>query len=252
MDLIACAASSSSYIAVDGIQFTTPYFSGSSLLVLGPSTCTDSDDEVTQRFYTNSQLVLNNLRSGEMACGRLDMYSINYYLQKEGLYDDLSVDWSSDKNVSYCIGVTSHIPGNLLSILNRYIRSVPDVQSENMFYQAMSEKVSYTPAEWMYVHRFHLLAAFVVLVLSVCLHFLYRSIRKTRQEATRTQQKLEQLSRYDNLTGAYNGGEFRTLLAQACDQKIPLMLVALNLRNFKHINETYGISVADQFLCRIK
>ena len=252
VDLIACAASSSSYIAVDGIQFTSPYFSGSSLLVLGPSTCTDSDDEDTQRFYTNTQLVLNNLRTGEMGCARLDMYSINYYLQKEGLYDGISVDWSSDKNVSYCIGVTSHIQGNLLSILNRYIRSVPDVQSENMFYQAMSEKVSYTPTEWIYVHRFHLLAAFVVLVLSLCLHFLYHSIRKTRQEATRTRQKLEQLSRYDNLTGAYNGGEFRTLLTRACDEKIPLMLVALNLRNFKHINETYGVSVADQFLCRIK
>ena len=30
------------------------------------------------------------------------------------------------------------------------------------------------------------------------------------------------------------------------------MLVALNLRNFKYINETYGLSTADQFLCRIK
>lgn len=30
------------------------------------------------------------------------------------------------------------------------------------------------------------------------------------------------------------------------------MLVALNIRNFKYINETYGLSIADEFLCRIK
>ena len=252
VDLIACAASTSNYITVDGIQFTSPYFSGSSLLVLGPSADTLSADESTQRFYSNTQAVLNKLRSGELGCGRMDTYSINYYLQKQGLYDNLSVDWSSDKNVSYCIGVTNHVPGNLLSILNRYIRSVSDAQSQSMFYQAMSTKVTYTPTEWLYVHRFHLLVAFIVLVLSLCLHFLYHNIRKARQEASRTQQQLEQLSRYDNLTGAYNDGEFRSLLTQACNQKIPLMLVALNLRNFKHINETYGLAIADQFLCHIK
>lgn len=252
VDLIACAASTSNYITVDGIQFTLPYFSGSSLLVSGPSAAIPSDYENTQHFYTNTRSVFNKLRSGEMSYGRLDAYSINYYLQKQGLYENLSVDWSSDKNVSYCIGVTGHVPGNLLAILNRYIRSVSDIQSQNMFYNAMSAKVTYTPAEWLYVHRFHLLSALVVLLLSLCLHFLYHNIRKTRQEANRTQQQLEQLSRYDNLTGAYNGGEFRSLLTQVCSQKIPLMLVALNVRNFKYINEAYGLATADQLLCRIK
>lgn len=252
VDLIACAASTSSYITVGGIQFTSPYFSGSSLLVSGPSAAAPSDYENTQRFYTNTQAVFNRLRSGEMDYGRLDAYSINYYLQKQGLYENLSVDWSSDKNVSYCIGVTGHVPGNLLAILNRYIRSVSEVESQSMFYKAMSANVTYTPTEWLYVHRFHLLSAFIVLSLSLCLHFLYHNIRRTRQEATQTKQQLEQLSRYDNLTGAYNGGEFRLQLTQACSQKIPLMLVALNLRNFKYINETYGLSTADQFLCRIK
>ena len=252
VDLIACAASTSSYITVDGIQFTLPYFSGSSLLVSGPSADAPWDNENSQRFYTNTQFVFNKLRSGDIGHSRLDSYSINYYLQKQELYEDLSVDWSSDKNVSYCTGVTGHVPGNLLSILNRYIGSVSETESQNMFYKAMSAKVIYTPREWLYVHRFHLLSAFIVLLLCLCLYFLYHSIKKTRQEASRTQQQLDQLSRYDNLTGAYNGGEFRLLLTQACAQKIPLMLVALNIRNFKYINETYGLSIADEFLCRIK
>lgn len=252
VDLIACAASTSSYITVDGIQFTSHYYNGNSLLVSGPSSEVPEDYEMTQFFYTNTQSVFNKLRSGEMSYARLDAYSINYYLQKQGLYEDLSVDWSSDKNVSYCIGVTGNVQGNLLAILNRYIRSVSDVQSQNMFYKAMSEKVIYTPAEWLYVNRFYLLSVAIVLALSFCLYFLYHNIKKTRQEANRTQQQLEQLSRYDDLTGAYNGGEFRALLTQACNKKIPLMLVALNIRNFKYINETYGLSTADQFLCTIK
>lgn len=252
VDLIACAASTSNYITVDGIQFTLPYFSGSTLLVTGPYAVTPSDYENTQRFYSNTQSVFNQLKSGEMSYGRMDLYSINYYLQKQGLYENLSVDWSSDKNVSYCIGVTGNVSGNLLAILNRYIRSFSDTQIQNMFYQEMSVKATYTPTEWLYVYRFHLLSAVVVLLLSLCLHFLYHSIRKARQEANRTQKQLEQLSRCDNLTGAYNDGEFRTLLTQSCSQKIPLMLVALNIRNFKYINETYGLSTADQFLRQIK
>lgn len=252
VDLIACAASTSSYITVDGIQFTTPYLSGSSVMVSGPSATIPSDYENTQRFYTNTQAMFNKLRSGEVGYGRLDAYSVNYYLQKQGLYENLSVDWSSDKSVSCCIGVTSNVPGNLLTILNRYIRSVPDAQTQSMFYNAMAEKATYTTAEWLYVHRAYLLSAFIVLALILCLHFLYHNIRKTRREATRTQQQLEQLSRYDNLTGAYNGGEFRLLLTEACGQKTPMMLVALNIRNFKYINETYGLSTADQFLCQVK
>lgn len=95
------------------------------------------------------------------------------------------------------MGVTGHVSGNLLAILNRYIRSVSEAESQNMFYHAMSKDVIYTPAEWLYVHRFHLLSALVVLLLCICLYFLYHSIRKTRQEASRTRQQLDQLSRYE-------------------------------------------------------
>ena len=251
LDLIACAASTSSYVAVDGIQFTLPFFSGSSLLVSGPEAMDPSNYD-TQRFYTNTQSVFNQLRTGEMGYARLDAYSVNYYLQKKELYDDLLVDWSSDKNVSYCVGITSHIPGNLLSIFNRYISSVSDVESQNMFYQAMSEEVEYSLSEWLYVYRFYLMIIAVVVVLVICLYLLYRHSKKAQQEAADTQKQLEQMSHYDSLTQAYNGAEFRSLLAEACEDKIPLMLVALNLRNFKYINEAYGTSTADLFLCRIK
>lgn len=251
VDIIACAASTSSYIAVDGIQFSLPYFSGSSLLVSSP-TATDPADYDTQRFYTNTQKVLNSLRKDEMGYARLDAYSANYYLQKKVLYDELNVDWSSSKNVSYCVGITSQVPSELLTIFNHYISTITDVESQSMFYRAMSEKVEYTPAEWLYVYKVYLIGAVVVLGLAVCLYLLYRNGKKAQHEMALTQQQLEQLSRYDALTGAYNGGEFRSLLGLACKQKIPMVLVALNLRNFKYINETYGLTTADKFLCGIK
>ena len=251
VDIIACAASTSSYIAVDGIQFSLPYFSGSSLLVSSPA-ATDPADYDTQRFYTNTQRVLNSLRKDEMGYARLDAYSANYYLQKKVLYDELNVDWSSSKNVSYCVGITSQVPSELLTIFNHYISTITDVESQSMFYRAMSEKVEYTPAEWLYVYKVYLIGAVVVLGLAVCLYLLYRNGKKAQHEMALTQQQLEQLSRYDALTGAYNGGEFRSLLGLACKQKIPMVLVALNLRNFKYINETYGLTTADKFLCGIK
>ncbi len=251
VDIIACAASTSSYIAVDGIQFSLPYFSGSSLLVSSP-TATDPANYDTQRFYTNTQKSLNSLRKGDMGYARLDAYSVNYYMQKKVLYDELKVDWSSSKNVSYCVGVTSRVSSELLSVFNHYISALSDVQSQSMFYRAMAEKVEYTFGEWLYVYKVYLIGAAIVLGLAICLYQLYRYSRKARREMALTQQQLEQLSRYDALTGAYNGGEFRTLLGVACSRKIPMVLVALNLRNFKYINETYGLSTADKFLRGIK
>lgn len=251
VDLIACAASTSSYIAVDGIQFSLPYFSGSSLLVSSPA-ATDPGDYDTQRFYTNTQKVLNTLRQNEMGYARLDAYSVNYYLQKRVLYDELTVDWSSSKNVSYCVGVTDRVPGKLLTILNHFISSVSDVEKQGMFYEAMSEKVEYTPSEWLYAFKYYVLGAVLLVVLAVTLTLSYRYSKKAWKEMAQTQQELEQLSRFDKLTGAYNGGEFRVLLGKACGRRMPMTLVALDLRNFKYINESFGMSTADEFLRRIK
>lgn len=56
----------------------------------------------------------------------------------------------------------------------------------------------------------------------------------------------------DEVTGAYNGVYFRTILTDKCNNHVPLALNVLNIRNFKYINETYGVLTADKVLCRIK
>src|SRR5699024_5475739 len=56
----------------------------------------------------------------------------------------------------------------------------------------------------------------------------------------------------DEVTGAYNGVYFRTILTDKCNNHVLLALNVLNIRNFKYINETYGVLTADKVLCRIK
>lgn len=247
-DIVACAATSSAYIAVDGMQFSLPYFTGSTVLVFS----SDDDSENAERFYTNTQNVLDKMRVDEIKSARLDFYSVNYYLQKKELYDEINVNWSSKKNISYSIGIGSTISDKMITILNHYTNSFPATQLQSMLYYYMTDSIDYTFSEFVYIYRYVIVVVFILLILAICIYILYRNSKLAKYQATVTQNKLEHLSRYDEVTGAYNGVYFRTILTEKCNNHVPLALNVLNIRNFKYINETYGVLTADKVLRRIK
>ena len=250
-DMVACAATSSAYVAVDGIQFSLPYFRSNTISVSAQA-ASDISDNDTWQFYTNTQYILDKMRKGTEDNARLDFYSLTYYLQKKILYDELNIDWSSGKNVSYSVCITDNISDKMLTILNQYTNSLTSTQIQSMLYQYMSNDIEYTLSELLYINKELIFGLCILLVLMVYIYFLYRNNRQAKHEATVTKRRLQHLSHYDELTGAYNGTYFRTILSEKCRQQVPLALIALNLRNFKYINEAYSISTADKVLCYIK
>lgn len=84
-----------------------------------------------------------------------------------------------------------------------------------------------------------------LLALMVFLTFYgYRLLRKNNRQ-------LISLAYYDTLTGAYNYSRFSQEIEPVIGKTTRYSIVALNIRNFKFINEIFGRNRADRLLCHI-
>lgn len=251
VDIIACVATNSEILSINGLQLTFPYFNSNSVVVCS-SYALDHDHNEIKEFRANTEATLNDLRSGKHYSIRLDSYSLNYYLRKEDVYDHISVDWTNVQNFSYAVGITDRVPEQLMTLLNHYASSFKETTRQNMLYHNSTDVVEYSWSELLYIYRYVIIALFVLVFLLICMYILYYRGKQAHHQMMASEKKLKRLSRYDELTGAYHGAYFRKLFMHVCDKQIPMALVALNIRNFKYINETYGIGAADKFLCQVK
>lgn len=251
VDLIACASTASELLSLDGLRISLPYFSSNSVVVCTSTDAARNHGQV-QDFRLNTELYLKDLSAGRRDCVRMDAYSVNYYMSKKSLGEDLYVDWANVQQLSYAVAMTDHMPDGLLPILNHYASALSEEDRQTLLYQSFSESTDFSLGETLYAYRVQLLVTAVVLALVACIILLLRRGRRVHRKMADSESKVRHLSRYDGLTGAYNGTYFRKLVEYICQEKIPVVMVALNVRNFKHINETYGITTADRLLCCIK
>ena len=81
------------------------------------------------------------------------------------------------------------------------------------------------------------------------------ALQRSLAESQRLRRRFEHLSSVDELTGLYNRRHFfseaRRHLQQAQEASATLVLVMLDLDNFKSINDTWGHAVGDDVLARV-
>lgn len=250
VDLVACITTNSTLSSLDNMRFSLPYFNSFSV-----SACTDPEPHEPPSdliFRINTETALGEIQRGERHGAQLDYYSLSFYLRKDAVYDSVVVDWSNTKSFSYVFGMTGHIPDNFSTILNQYISSVRDGTTQAMLYRYSGDTVEYTVSEWLFSHRYLIVAVCVIVLAFACfLGILLRS-RRLKYQALLAETRLTHLTMYDAMTGAYNESQFRKLLDTCCDHKEDLALVALNIRGFKYINGTYGTKCADDVLRAVK
>lgn len=79
------------------------------------------------------------------------------------------------------------------------------------------------------------------------------AVDATEREAL--EQELDRQIHYDQLTGLPNRMSFPDLLARAVQQALPvnekLAVLSLDFDRFKHLNEMYGLRVADEYIQRV-
>lgn len=251
VDLIACIATDSPLAYEGDIRLSLPYFNSYDILTYSEEH--DATDQCSLNAGMNAEEALEDILSDNCSAW-IDGYSLNYYLRKKAVYDHIVTDWADTKDFSYAVAVTNTIPNAnmMVSLLNQYASFIPDEDIQARLSTYLLDRVEYTPTEWLLANR----AAIVVTVVSllfVIVGFLFYNYRKKMEYKNLVNEnKLLHLSIYDELTGAYNRGYFYKLMEQKAKQLESGALVALNVRNFKYINDTYGMQRADQLLCKIK
>ena len=251
VDLIACIATDSPLAYEDGIRLSLPYFS--SYAILTYSEKRDATDQCVLNFDMNTEEALEDILS-EHCSAWIDGYSLNYYLRKKTVYDQIVTDWADTRDFSYAVAVANTIPNSnmMVSLLNQYASSIhsEDIQAHLSTY--LLDRVEYTPIEWLLANRAAIIVIFVSILFVIVGSWFYNYRKKMEYKTLVNENKLLHLSIYDELTGAYNRSYFYKLMEQKAEQPESGALVALNVRNFKYINDTYGMQRADQLLCKIK
>jgi len=105
-----------------------------------------------------------------------------------------------------------------------------------------------------------ILATFAALAIAAVIALLYRKVRKSNLELQETNQKLEQQSTRDPLTGLLNRRAFQDMMrlrSQAKDRRVqdptlpPHALVLLDIDYFKLVNDTHGHAGGDLVLIEL-
>ncbi len=250
VDVVAGAATNSTMSSLEEIHFSLPYFNSFTI-----SACANPEPHDPPKdlpFMTSTEEALRQILHMEDYGVLLDYYSLSFYLRKDGVCDSVVVNWSNSQDFSYAFGVTSHVQGNFLAILNQYISSVSDESCQTMLYRYSGDAVEYSALEWIAANRLLLIciaAVFVTLIAS--LGIVLRN-RRLKYQKLLAENRLLHVTMYDTMTGAYNEAQFRKLLDACCARREDIALVALNIHGFKYINGTYGTRRADELLCVMK
>lgn len=252
VDLIACIATDSALSYENGIRLSLPYFH--SYAIRTYSIEHDPKEGHTLALDMNTEEALEHVLSDDDCSIWMDRYSLNYYLRKRVIYDDVVTDWASAKEFSYAVAVTDALPGadTMLSLLNQFSSSISDQDTQARLSTYLLDNIQYTLKEWIRVNRAAILVVAISLILLIGAFAFYNYHRKMAYKTLVNENKILQLSIYDEMTGAYNRTYFCKLLEQKMEQHVPGAIIAFNICNFKYINDTYGTQRADQLLCRFK
>lgn len=252
VDLIACIATDSALSYEKGIRLSLPYFC--SYAIRTYSAEHKNTGEHVLKFNMNTEEALENVLFHPDCCTWIDGYTLNYYLRKEVVYDDIVTNWADAREFSYAVAVINSLPNasKMVSLLNQFASSISNQEKQARLSAHLLDKMEYTPKEWILANRaaIAVISASAIFIVGVFTFYIYH--KKMAYKALVSENKVLHLSIYDELTGAYNRTYFCKLVEQRIAHGETGALVALNIHNFKYINDTYGTHRADQLLRKIK
>lgn len=252
VDLIACLPTDSALAGEDLVRFSQPYVTSYSIRTYGEEKAGQEDQQLECTLDIEAQL--REIRDEGGLYGWIDGYSLDYYLRKGNVYEGVGTNWADRKKCSYAVAVSNALPGQerLTSMLNQYIGALTSQDVQARLSDYLQDEVEYTPTEWVQAHResIALGAAMAALVMGACIAYI--SYQKIANRALVRENQLLYFSIHDELTGAYNRTYFCSEVEKLQADDKPVALVAMNIRQFRYLNDAFGAHRADQLLCRMK
>lgn len=115
VDIAACISTDLTSQQLNGFQFTMPYYTGV-IIPVYPANA-ERVNLAQLSFSQNTQNSMKEIQTRRIPGARLENSSLQYYLRKNKLYDNLAIEWADRKDIGYCVGVSDKLPPNLNCVM---------------------------------------------------------------------------------------------------------------------------------------
>ncbi len=197
-------------------------------------------------MFRNMSECVKALRTGKVDALLHNSYVWSYVLQKPA-YSDLAVQPSAMFSMDFRAGALDTPKGReIIGRLNDGIAELTDTFRQAVVLDYTTRRL-YRYDLLDYLHQYGL-----VILLAVLVVFFLIMIMLTRQRALRLEQekKMLEMIDHDPLTGVLSLNGFRKKAAELLRENldIPYLLVYVNIKDFKYINDSLGMKAGDELL----
>lgn len=208
--------------------------------------------ECVIHYFENTDAALEGLLKGEVDVVVQESYLVNYALQKPEYSKDLIEANGIAITNEYCL-IGSIGTEKLITVLNKAINHITDSETNKLINdQILLNPYQMTIMDVLREYVLWIVSAVVVLFSGI---IIYTITTKRFAEAEIQKAKLDILQkkiREDEVTGVYNRTYFFEKSAELIEQSEEEMcILALDVCNFKFLNEMYGTEAGDQILWNI-
>lgn len=193
VDLVAAVPGDTTLNTKADLHLTLPYFESNGVYV-SEKTNWQMVGEETQKLSANVQKKMKEINQSSDQSAILDAYCVNYYMHKEELYRNLSIDWSTSIPILYSVGFTGNVDEKLITIINSFTKSITAEEKQQMLYNNINIHPKYTFLEQVYVYRWRIAIGVICMVLVSMLYVFYRK-SKALQKGKAESERLYQFSR---------------------------------------------------------
>ena len=203
-------------------------------------------------YYENTDKCFDALLKGDVDIVIQESYLVNYALQKLEYSKDLIEANGVTVTNEYClVGNSNSQP--LISVLNKAVNHITEAETNDLINdQVLLNTYQVTIADLLREYAGWIVSISMILIASI---IIYTVMTKRLADAKVQKAKMDVLQKKvqeDEVTGAYNRPYFFEKVAEVIAQaEEEMCIVAMDICNFKFLNETYGTEAGDQILRNI-
>lgn len=203
-------------------------------------------------YYENTDKCFDALLKGDVDIVIQESYLVNYALQKPEYSKDLIEANGVTVTNEYCLVGNSEAK-LLISILNKAINHITETETNNLINnQILLNTYKMTVGDVLREYAGWIISISVLVIVGIVVYTIMTKRLADAQVQKAKMDVLQKKVQEDEVTGAYNRAYFFERVAEVVAQSEEEMcIVAMDVCNFKFLNETYGTEAGDQILRNI-
>lgn len=156
-------------------------------------------DQTSETIY-NTEDILKAVNKGTISNAAVDLYIANFYLQKKGVYKNVTIQSSKSSDLQYSLGLLDSNKSRLLTIINSYLNSFTEQKKQEIVYRNTLVDMEYTLQELLQANLWQIIVFILFLLMILSLLYLRRVRKKNMllDSEIMQQRRLNELSRLSN------------------------------------------------------